>query len=276
MPQTPAQNPRMSQKDRESIESTDYDEPYHDPEWLREKYIDQDLSTVEMADITGVTPAAVIRWMEKYGIDRGGPNPEGGRSAECDLPEREDWLREMYWSKWKTISEIAEAGGYTEPTVRRWMKKHGIERRDRSKSRISNPKLLNKNKLKRWHHDESYTLTEIADKLGCSKMTVSMWFSRHGIEVEYLSGEDHPSWKGGYDGYYGESWHRNRKRAIERDGGKCVICGADDRIEVHHITPFRKFGLENEQQANRLENLLTLCPDCHGRWEGVELRPQIK
>jgi 5-methylcytosine-specific restriction endonuclease McrA len=266
----------MSDNDSELIESTDYDEPYHNPDWLRQKYIEEDLSTIEIAEVVDVTPPAVIHWMEKHGIDRGGPNPEGGRSPECDLQERGGWLREMYWSKWKTVAEIAEVGGYTESTVRRWMEKHGIERRDRSKSRVSTPELLDANKLRSWNHDDGLTLTEISDKLGCSKMTVSMWFDRHGIEIEYLSGEDHPSWKGGYDGYYGKSWHRNRKRAIERDGGECVICGVDDRIEVHHITPFRKFGLDNEVEANQLDNLITLCPDCHGRWEGIELRPQIE
>lgn len=266
----------MSHEDPESIESTDYDKVYHNPEWLREKYISEGRSTVEMANLAGVTPQAVIRWMEKHGIDRGGPNPEGGRSVQCDLPEREEWLREMYWSEWKTISEIAELGDYTEPTVRRWMDRHGIERRDRSKSRVSTPKLLNADKLQSWHHEDGYTLTKIADKIGCSKMTVSMWFDRHDIEVKRPAGENHPSWEGGYEGYYGKSWNQNRTRAVERDDRQCVICGEGDRIEVHHITPFRKFGVENEAEANKLDNLITLCPDCHGRWEGIELRPQIK
>lgn len=270
----------MSSEAPQTVESTDYDRIYHDPEWLREKYVDEDLSSVEMADLVDVTATTIVRWMEKHGIDRDHPIAENvvgsGSHPECDLPEREDWLREMYWGEWKTIAEIAEIGGYTSPTVRRWMKKHDIERRGRSASRMSTPELLDSDKLKRWHHEDRLMLKEIAERLGCSEMTVSMWFDRHDIEVIRPSGEDHPSWKGGYEGYYGKSWHQNRKKAIERDDGECVICGADDRIEVHHITPFRKFGLENEKEANRLENLLTLCPDCHGRWEGIELRPQIK
>jgi len=41
---------------------------------------------------------------------------------------------------------------------------------------------------------------------------------------------------------------------------------------VHHIRPFREFGWRpgensNDEQANQLSNLLTLCPTCHRRAE---------
>jgi DEAD/DEAH box helicase domain-containing protein len=41
---------------------------------------------------------------------------------------------------------------------------------------------------------------------------------------------------------------------------------------MHHIRPFREFGYvpgqnDHYRQANRLENLVTLCPSCHRRAE---------
>lgn len=100
---------------------------------------------------------------------------------------------------------------------------------------------------------------------------------------ENRTGEKADRWKGGYAGYYGPSWQRQRREAIERDGHQCVVCGMssdkhyethDQGLHAHHITPFRKYGVENHERANRLENLVTLCRTHHLEWEGLNLRPQ--
>jgi 5-methylcytosine-specific restriction endonuclease McrA len=71
-------------------------------------------------------------------------------------------------------------------------------------------------------------------------------------------------------GYYGPNWETVRKRAISRDDGKCVDCGMDrdehkrktgKDLHVHHITPMRVCATYAE--ANELENLKTVCRDCH-------------
>ncbi|MCD6520131.1 MAG: DEAD/DEAH box helicase [Anaerolineae bacterium] len=70
----------------------------------------------------------------------------------------------------------------------------------------------------------------------------------------------------------GPNWEEQRNLARQRDGYRCRWCGAPERPgrqhEVHHIVPFREFGWvpgenENYRQANRLSNLITLCPRCH-------------
>lgn len=70
----------------------------------------------------------------------------------------------------------------------------------------------------------------------------------------------------------GPDWPVQRDRARARDGYRCVHCGAEERPgrqhEVHHVIPFREFGWvpgenENYREANRLSNLITLCPQCH-------------
>lgn len=70
----------------------------------------------------------------------------------------------------------------------------------------------------------------------------------------------------------GPDWPVQRDRARARDGYRCVRCGAEERPgrqhDVHHIIPFREFGWvpgENDRyrEANRLTNLITLCPQCH-------------
>ena len=75
---------------------------------------------------------------------------------------------------------------------------------------------------------------------------------------------------------YGPNWHAQRDAARARDGYRCQHCGAPERErrqhDVHHITPFRTFGYvpavnDLYKLANRLENLITLCPACHRRVE---------
>jgi len=75
---------------------------------------------------------------------------------------------------------------------------------------------------------------------------------------------------------YGPNWPAQRDAARARDGYRCRQCGAPEREDrqhdVHHRTPFRSFGYvpgvnDFYKLANRLENLITLCPACHRRVE---------
>ncbi len=81
---------------------------------------------------------------------------------------------------------------------------------------------------------------------------------------------------------YGPNWPQQRDRARARDGYRCTQCGRPEspqrQHDVHHIRPFRSFTTGPDPslayvQANRLDNLRTLCRTCHQRIErGVRLR----
>ena len=47
------------------------------------------------------------------------------------------------------------------------------------------------------------------------------------------------------------------KQVLKRDNFKCVICGQHSSLHIHHIMPFALGG------KNTLENLVTLCANCH-------------
>jgi DEAD/DEAH box helicase domain-containing protein len=65
---------------------------------------------------------------------------------------------------------------------------------------------------------------------------------------------------------YGPGWPRVKTRALERDGHACSACGSTvPPLHVHHRTPFRAFATAAD--ANRLDNLVTLCPSCHRKAE---------
>lgn len=78
---------------------------------------------------------------------------------------------------------------------------------------------------------------------------------------------------------YGPNWAEQRARARERDGYRCRTCQAPERPDrehdVHHLRPFREFSYipgenANYLEANALDNLVTLCHDCHVKAEASQ------
>jgi 5-methylcytosine-specific restriction protein A len=80
-------------------------------------------------------------------------------------------------------------------------------------------------------------------------------------------GEKSRLWRGGKCAPYHRQWRSIRREAFERDGYKCMLCGCDKNISVHHIIPFRY------SQDHGLENLATLCRPCHSR-EELKVNPK--
>ncbi len=69
---------------------------------------------------------------------------------------------------------------------------------------------------------------------------------------------------------YGPDWEQIRRTVLTRDGRRCQVCSVGagrGRLHVHHKIPFRAF--DRPAEANRLSNLVTLCPACHQRAEST-------
>jgi DEAD/DEAH box helicase domain-containing protein len=74
---------------------------------------------------------------------------------------------------------------------------------------------------------------------------------------------------------YGPEWKNIRDRVRARDKYTCQVCGTPEtpptstgagrQHDVHHKVPFRSFT--SREEANRLENLVTLCHGCHKKVE---------
>jgi len=95
---------------------------------------------------------------------------------------------------------------------------------------------------------------------------------------DWQAGENSYHWKGG-DVKYGESWPRQREKALKRDFKQCRLCRKTQRehieetgreLEVHHKTAIRNF--DDKEYGNRLQNLITLCSSCHMEVEGNEVK----
>lgn len=53
----------------------------------------------------------------------------------------------------------------------------------------------------------------------------------------------------------GGPWRRIRKRVFDRDFWRCQQCARPGRLEAHHV--------DHNRANNDMDNLLTLCRDCH-------------
>lgn len=98
--------------------------------------------------------------------------------------------------------------------------------------------------------------------------------------------EEHPAYKGGFEPFYGPNWTPQKRKALKRDQYRCQRCRKDERKigrrpDVHHLKRIQWFKENYDEplwyeKANDLENLVCLCRTCHGLWEGIPIRPDVR
>jgi DEAD/DEAH box helicase domain-containing protein len=97
--------------------------------------------------------------------------------------------------------------------------------------------------------------------------TVGYWFAFDDNTANVL--RERGEWRSDPNDY-GPNWDAIKQQARERDNYSCQGCGApeDGRAhDVHHRQPFRAFA--SAAEANRLDNLVSLCPACHRQAENM-------
>lgn len=269
--------------------------PYRDPEWLRQKYHNEQLTLEEVADECGASQSVVHKWMKKHGIERRSVS-EAREILFKDASENyrdEEWLRTQYVGEKKSAYKIADECGVSSSTIQHFLEKYDIQTRSRDESatlRNGERKYHDEEWMRVKYVEEGLSTIQMAELCDVDASVVNYWLDKHGIGARSFSeaqanreqsGEDNPAWNGGRPDYYGENWEEMRTAALERDGGECVVCGMSRNehrdkygkdIHVHHIQPIATF--ENPEEANELQNLVTLCYAHHREWEGVPIRPQ--
>ncbi|MFM8321828.1 MAG: Zn-binding domain-containing protein, partial [Chloroflexota bacterium] len=118
----------------------------------------------------------------------------------------------------------------------------------------------------RWHTHEVLAVEPLALP-ATELLTTGYWLALDEASVEALRQEG--LWRGDPNDY-GPAWPEIRRRARQRDEFRCQVCGAPEagrEHDVHHKVPFRLFAAS--AQANQLDNLVTLCHDCHMRAEAA-------
>ncbi|MCD4820123.1 MAG: DEAD/DEAH box helicase [Candidatus Cloacimonetes bacterium] len=112
----------------------------------------------------------------------------------------------------------------------------------------------------KWNTNEilSYEDLELPKK---EMITKGFWFTINEKIIDELIEKNYLFEK---NQNYGNNWKKTAKQAKERDQYCCQICGKRENekmFHVHHINPLKNYT--DLHKANKLENLITLCPSCH-------------
>lgn len=138
-----------------------------------------------------------------------------------------------------------------------------------------------KEKSPRWKGEETRPCENCGEMVTRQKwawLVNKMTFCNHRCfgqwKAKSWTGNDNPSWAGGHPLYYGANWKRQQREARRRDNHQCQLCNTSEfecrrALDVHHIIPFRFFGIEQYKKANALSNLVSLCDKCHKRAEYI-------
>lgn len=109
--------------------------------------------------------------------------------------------------------------------------------------------------------------TEDLDLPSSELQTTAFWLSLSDRLIEQL--RDKGLWLNDRNNY-GPQWNVIREKVRRRDNYRCQHCGIiekDRAHDVHHKIPLRAFS--SLDQANQLENLITLCHNCHSLAEST-------
>jgi len=222
--------------------------PYQDRETLLEAY--NDLRTQEkVAEHFGVSETTIREWMKRNNIS-------APRNESKPYHQKEK-LRKAY-NKHKTIESVAEHFGVATTTIGNWLRKYDLN-------------------SSRWEQPTKRKVEEIYNKLGGQEKvanhfdvhisTVVRWMDWYNIDVEYetLAFTPERPYRGG--------WEKIANKIRERDGS-CRNCGVnpEQTLQVHHIVPVREF--KTHKLAHDANNLVSLCPSCHGKLERMPEQKQ--
>lgn len=142
-------------------------------------------------------------------------------------------------------------------TIRRYLRKYGIETRSLSEAQFNyngkeiDPDLLDADKLNELHWEQRLSCKAIGEIYGVDAGTVRRQMHRLGIrtmtnaesKIGLMTGDKHPNWKGGVTPLYlllREYFTVNQVPKIaKRDNYTCQLCGATHTVlHIHHIKHF--------------------------------------
>jgi hypothetical protein len=105
-----------------------------------------------------------------------------GVCLERPIHQNKDWLYDQYWNKKKSAFEIGNICNRHEDTIRYWMRKHHIPRRNSREYTFVDKLYTNKDWL--YHHYVELEMSgfDIADICGVCFQTIYAWLMRHGIK----------------------------------------------------------------------------------------------
>jgi len=122
---------------------TPTDAPYQDRDRLKELYHVKNLTAGEIAEKMGVSQATISRWLDRKNVETKTSAEKREERGTQHRPTKEgphtdeEWLRECYFDRKMSITEMAdEAGLKSEVSIMKQMDRYGIDRRPQHVTRI--------------------------------------------------------------------------------------------------------------------------------------------
>lgn len=154
------------------------EDKYKSVEWLYTQYHVLNNSLQDIAEKTDVSFSTIRRHMEKYGIERRSNSESVQLKKGYPQLRDESWLREQYIDEQKTGKEIADEIGCLHKYVYKWLDKHGIKRRNESKSQNLDKQYTDESWLFTEHHIKGRSIRDIADECDVSPQTIWRWMRK--------------------------------------------------------------------------------------------------
>lgn len=229
---------------------------YKDEETLRRLYWEDGLTMAEVAEELDCSAYTISTWMDKLNVE----TRDHAGNENTPKHHNEQWLREKYVEESLSIGEISDLVNRDDETVRNFMEKFGIDRREKNEEHKSRP-YRNKEWLKERYRSKLESPSEIAENCEANSSTIIRWLKRHGLYNSSRTGKTHPftqfyTDKNGYEHWRAGS-HENRKR-----------------VRVHRLLAVAEYGFEglkgmevhhknNIQWDNRPSNIELLTKEEH-------------
>lgn len=152
-----------------------------------------------------------------------------GRWRDAELMER------LYHEEDMTMSEIGDELGCSTTNISKWMKKHGIQTKDRGERHVKYEQLNDEEWLREKYHGEGMVMHEVADLVGCTKGAIEKALERHGIESHskgYPNKSIHPIFDVNR-GYWRATSHH-------KEDGEWVT----KSVRIHRLIAIAEYGFE--------------------------------
>jgi len=265
-----------------------------DADWLHKQYVEKGMWCEEIAEECGCAVSTVYEWLCKHSIETRGKGGGKERIRENMVADDRlldgDWLREQYIEKRMSCIKIAKECGCSNTAVQEWLSRHDIEIQP-DLIHAADERLIDADWLREEYIEKQRSGYDISEELHCGVKTVYNWLNRHDIEIQFNgrpAGSDHGMWKGGHTSY-GPGWNESKRQAVrERDNHTCQdpncsltqtehLDKYEQKLHVHHLRKAR--DVDDPEERNAKDNLITLCQDCHWRWEKIAdtgLVPQVQ
>ena len=242
---------------------------------LKTMYIDENMTTVEIAKKVGVDACTIGRWIDRAKIER--KTLTNAHLKNCvRLSDKE--LYTLYVLEERSAQYIATSIGVDDSAIRTWLVDMGIAPRSRSESHLIGKQKPSAEYLDRLYTHERLAAREIAKVVGVSDATILAWLKEfeipirttgESLEGKYV-GDKNPNWRGGtsFEPYCKKFNEAFKEKIRARYNRECFICGKSEynngkRLDVHHTNYKKRCMCEDVKCL-----FVPLCVKCHRKTGG--------